>query len=102
MIYRLHLSQKLTYSDPQKQKAKDAVDFAAMEKEILEMQEVCGQLQAPIVWSHSDLLSGNVMIPLEVRPRGMLLCIERCQLGIYLGFSADVLLQHLSLGCCYC
>lgn len=67
LFCRLQLIQELDYPDPQKQQARDAVDFAAMHREILEMQEVCKQLQSPVVWSHNDLLSGNVMVPFEVR-----------------------------------
>ena len=66
---RLELSQELEYPDPRKQKARDSVDFVGMQKEIEEMQDVCNQLKAPVVWSHNDLLSGNVMIPLEVKPQ---------------------------------
>ena len=65
-VIRLDLSQELEYPDAHQQKARDAVDFAALRKEIQEMQEVCNQLRAPVVWSHNDLLSGNVMVPLEV------------------------------------
>ena len=65
-MIRLDLSKELEYLKPDQQKAKDAVDFAALRREIQEMQEVCKQLSAPVVWSHNDLLSGNVMIPAEV------------------------------------
>lgn len=56
----------MKYQDADKQKAKEAKDFAAMRSEVLEMQRICERLQCPVVFSHNDLLSGNVMIPLEV------------------------------------
>ena len=56
----------MTYPDADHQKAKEATDFKAMRSEILEMQQVCEKLDSPVVFSHNDLLSGNVMIPLQV------------------------------------
>lgn len=56
----------MKYQDAAKQKAKEAKDFAAMRSEVLGMQRICEGLNSPIVFAHNDLLSGNVMIPLEV------------------------------------
>ena len=55
------------YPDADKQKAKEAKDFKAMRAEVLEMQQICETLQSPVVFNHNDLLSGNVMIPIQVR-----------------------------------
>lgn len=63
----------MTYSDADKQKAKEAKDFTAMRSEILELQQICEKLESPVVFSHNDLLSGNVMIPHEVRRKSRLL-----------------------------
>lgn len=63
---RLDDAEEMTYADARKQKAKDAKDFKAMRSEVLQMQQICEKLQSPIVFTHNDLLSGNVMIPLEV------------------------------------
>ncbi|KAL3140625.1 hypothetical protein ABBQ32_005194 [Trebouxia sp. C0010 RCD-2024] len=61
----LEEAEGMKYQDADKQKAKEAKDFAAMRSEVLEMQRICEELQCPVVFSHNDLLSGNVMIPLE-------------------------------------
>ena len=56
----------MTYPDPAMQQAKEAKDFQGMRTEILQMQQSCEQLHSPVVFTHNDLLSGNVMVPLEV------------------------------------
>lgn len=58
----------MTYPEASKQKAKEAKDFTAMRAEIVEMHQICEELESPVVFSHNDLLSGNVMVPLEVHP----------------------------------
>lgn len=58
-------AEGMKYQDAAKQKAKEAKDFAAMRSEVLGMQRICEGLNSPIVFAHNDLLSGNVMIPLE-------------------------------------
>ena len=63
----------MTYPDADKQKAKEAKDFKAMRSEILELQQICEKLESPVVFSHNDLLSGNVMIPHEVCLKSRLL-----------------------------
>ena len=63
----------MTYPDADKQRAKEAKDFKAMRSEILELQQICEKLESPVVFSHNDLLSGNVMIPHEVCPKSRLL-----------------------------
>ena len=63
---RLDEAEALKYQDAGKQKAKEAKDFSAMRSEVLEMQKMCEQLQSPVVFAHNDLLSGNIMIPLDV------------------------------------
>lgn len=59
----------MTYPDANKQKAKEAKDFKAMRSETMELQQICEKLESPVVFSHNDLLSGNVMIPHEVCPK---------------------------------
>jgi len=44
-----------------------------MRSEILELQQICEKLESPVVFSHNDLLSGNVMIPHELCPKSHLL-----------------------------
>ena len=56
----------MTYPEASKQKAKEAKDFKAMRAEIVEMHQICEEVESPVVFSHNDLLSGNVMVPLEV------------------------------------
>ena len=63
---RLDQAAGMTYPDAGKQKAKEAKDFKAMRSELMAMQQTCEQLDSPVVFSHNDLLSGNIMVPLEV------------------------------------
>jgi ethanolamine kinase len=44
------------------QAAYDAIDFAALEAEVNETEEVCKLTQCPLVFGHNDLLSGNILI----------------------------------------
>ena len=64
-IVRLDEAEGMTYPDAGKQKSKEAKNFGDMRSEVLEMQQICEKLESPIVFTHNDLLSGNVMIPLE-------------------------------------
>lgn len=79
---RLDEAESLKYQDADKQKAKEAKDFSAMRSEVLEMQQICEQLQSPVIFAHNDLLSGNIMIPLEVswflHLHGMQVCHVLC------------------------
>lgn len=58
----LDMAREIKYDDEAKQKAHDAVDLDAMERELNLTQEAAEKLQVPIVWSHNDLLSGNVLV----------------------------------------
>ena len=65
-IARLDEAEDMKYPDAEKEKAKEAKNFGNMRSEILHMQQICKKLKSPLVFTHNDLLSGNVMIPLEV------------------------------------
>lgn len=62
------MAREIKYDDEAKQKAHDAVDLDAMERELNLTQEAAEKLQVPIVWSHNDLLSGNVLVTHQVCP----------------------------------
>ena len=102
-MIRLDLSQELEYPKPHQQKAKEAINFADLQKEIQEMQEVCKQLRAPVVFSHNDLLSGNVMIPpevlLTVPVHICISCMSSCALQELL-LHGSVLRQTVTLADC--
>ena len=59
--------RELQYEDSQKQAAMNALDLGAMQHEIEQMEAICMRLESPVVWSHNDLLSGNVMVAEQVR-----------------------------------
>lgn len=44
------------------QAAYEAIDFAALESEVDETQQVCSLTHCPLVFGHNDLLSGNILI----------------------------------------
>lgn len=85
---RLDEAETLKYQDAGKQKAKEAKDFSAMRSEVLEMQQICEQLQSPVVFAHNDLLSGNIMIPLDVswllHLHGMRICYILCSCCLHI------------------
>ena len=56
------MAKDIHYEDEAKQKAHDAVDLMAMEQELNLTCEAAEKLQTPVVWSHNDLLSGNVLV----------------------------------------
>jgi ethanolamine kinase len=60
------MAKKIQYEDEEKQKAHDAVDIGAMEAELALTEKKSAQLESPIVWSHNDLLSGNVLVSKQV------------------------------------
>ena len=61
------MARELHFEDTQKQAAIDALDLDAMQDEIEQMEATCTRLESPVVWSHNDLLSGNVMVAEQVR-----------------------------------
>ena len=61
------MARSLQYDDTKKQAAQDAVDFDGMAAELRLTEECAARLGAPVVWSHNDLLSGNVLVALKVR-----------------------------------
>nr|BAU37043.1 ethanolamine kinase [Chlamydomonas asymmetrica] len=58
----LAMARSLHFDDPAKQKQYAAVDFGAMEKELQELEDLCQLVDSPVVFSHNDLLSGNILI----------------------------------------
>ncbi|BDA42425.1 probable ethanolamine kinase [Coccomyxa sp. Obi] len=67
----LNMAKMIHYEDGEKQKAHEAVDIGAMEIELALTEGKSTQLGSPIVWSHNDLLSGNVLVSKqEMEPRG--------------------------------
>lgn len=60
------MAAKIKYEDERKQKAHDAVDLAAMQRELALTEDRASRLGSPIVWSHNDLLSGNVLVSKQV------------------------------------
>ncbi len=60
------MAREIKYDDNIKQKAHDTVDLDTMERELTLTQEAAEKLQVPVVWSHNDLLSGNVLVTHQV------------------------------------
>ncbi len=61
------MAKMIHYEDEEKQKAHEAVDIGAMETELALTEEKSAQLFSPVVWSHNDLLSGNVLVSKQVQ-----------------------------------
>ncbi|XP_022143237.1 probable ethanolamine kinase [Momordica charantia] len=52
----------LQFDDTGKQSIYDTISFKEIHNEILEIKELTGLLNAPEVFAHNDLLSGNIML----------------------------------------
>ncbi|ESQ50181.1 hypothetical protein EUTSA_v10002015mg [Eutrema salsugineum] len=52
----------LRFEEPDRQKLFETISFEELHKEIIELREFTGVLNAPVVFAHNDLLSGNLML----------------------------------------
>ncbi|KAL5547946.1 hypothetical protein UlMin_003177 [Ulmus minor] len=52
----------LKFDDNEKQKIYETISFKEVHNEILELMELTGLFNAPVVFAHNDLLSGNIMV----------------------------------------
>uniref|UniRef100_A0A2P2KNU4 ethanolamine kinase n=1 Tax=Rhizophora mucronata TaxID=61149 RepID=A0A2P2KNU4_RHIMU len=52
----------LQFDDLEKQKKYETISFKDVYNDILEIKELTGLLNAPVVFAHNDLLSGNFMV----------------------------------------
>ncbi|KAJ4708292.1 Choline/Ethanolamine kinase [Melia azedarach] len=52
----------LEFDDIEKQKMYETISFKEVQKEVVELKELAGLLNAPLVFAHNDLLSGNIMV----------------------------------------
>ncbi|CAI9261996.1 unnamed protein product [Lactuca saligna] len=55
-------ASSLTFDDDEKQKRYSTISFKEVHTEIIKLKELTGLLNAPVVFSHNDLLSGNLML----------------------------------------
>lgn len=69
MSDRLAEVRELQFEDPMKQAEFERWDLGALAAELRETQAACEAAASPCVCSHNDLLSGNIMVPREVRMR---------------------------------
>lgn len=60
------MGKQITYDNEEKQRAQEAVDFEGMARELKLTEEKAALLDSPTVWSHNDLLSGNILVSKQV------------------------------------
>mmetsp|Transcript_13939 Transcript_13939/g.37215 ORF Transcript_13939/g.37215 Transcript_13939/m.37215 type:complete len:456 (+) Transcript_13939:67-1434(+) len=58
----LGMARALTFEDSAKQKAFEQVNLDGMAAEVDELQRMCASCASPVVFSHNDLLSGNILV----------------------------------------
>ncbi|KAI7735721.1 hypothetical protein M8C21_030649 [Ambrosia artemisiifolia] len=58
----LKKASNLTYDDCKQQNVYNKISFKEVETELIKLKELTGQLEAPVVFAHNDLLSGNLML----------------------------------------
>ncbi len=63
---RLDTAARLHADDNAKPSNGKAWDFAALKREVAEVEAACAKTESPTVFSHNDLLAGNIMVPSEV------------------------------------
>ncbi|KAE8718924.1 putative ethanolamine kinase [Hibiscus syriacus] len=54
-------ASSLQFEDTDKQKIYETISFEEVHKEATQLKELTGLLNAPVVFAHNDLLSGNLM-----------------------------------------
>lgn len=57
----LSMAKTLTFDDPAKAAKYLRVDFGMMEREAAAVQALCDSTHSPVVYSHNDLLAGNIL-----------------------------------------
>ncbi|XP_061992538.1 probable ethanolamine kinase [Rosa rugosa] len=55
-------ASSLEFDDSEKQKIYKTISFSEVYNEIVELKELTSHFNAPVVFSHNDLLSGNIMV----------------------------------------
>ncbi|KNA20458.1 hypothetical protein SOVF_052210 [Spinacia oleracea] len=55
-------ASKLKFDDKQKQEKYQTISFEELQSEVSELKALTDRLGAPVVFSHNDLLSGNLML----------------------------------------
>jgi ethanolamine kinase len=66
----------LEFEDKEKQKRYETISFRKIQDEVKELKDLSDLLHAPVVFSHNDLLSGNLMLnDLEGKHRVHLHCL---------------------------
>jgi ethanolamine kinase len=62
-IFRfLKKSEKLEFDDDEKQSKYEEISFTEIHKQVNELKDLTDLLNSPTVFSHNDLLSGNIML----------------------------------------
>ncbi|KAG1677822.1 hypothetical protein FOA52_008586 [Chlamydomonas sp. UWO 241] len=61
----LDMAEKLEFEDAGKRAKFAAIDFPAQRREIAELKALCDRVPSAIVFSHNDLLSGNILVVLD-------------------------------------
>ncbi|XP_050364912.1 probable ethanolamine kinase [Argentina anserina] len=52
----------LEFDDSEKQKIYETISFSEVRHEVVELKDLTSHFKAPVVFSHNDLLSGNIMV----------------------------------------
>ncbi|XP_057485492.1 probable ethanolamine kinase [Actinidia eriantha] len=52
----------LTFDNDEKQRKYETVSFEEVHNEVIKLKELTGYFDAPVVFAHNDLLSGNLML----------------------------------------
>lgn len=55
----LAIASSIKFTDALKQKTLDGINFETLEKEVVNMENLCESIGLPTVYAHNDLLSGR-------------------------------------------
>ena len=65
-LCRLAAAEKLDFKGSDKQAAFEALNFWGMAREVEATEKACLRLDPSVVFTHNDLLSGNILVAGEV------------------------------------
>ena len=56
------MAKTITFDDAVKQEQFDQINLGVMAQEVAETHALCDSTHSPVVYSHNDLLAGNILV----------------------------------------
>jgi len=78
------MAHEITFEDPVKAAQFAEVDLTALAQDIAETRALCEATDSPVVYSHNDLLAGNILVLGEATLEGEAVSLEGEMLQVQL------------------